>query len=246
MTRATSDAHARLVAACGQPGCPVCRCVADASRRYLEALVHEQVTDVETRRRLRRAGGFCAGHAVMLQELPGAAFGAAILHEDLLRLVIERFEHQAAPAASPRGWLARVTGEARAPASRAHRADAGACPACVDAAGAAARAIDAMLVLALDDRLETTYEASDGVCVPHMVLALERGRQRPETARLLDATLAKWRALREALARFVAKHDHRNREPVAPQEAQALRRAPATLRGDLSGADPSAGGAAER
>lgn len=135
MTRATSDAHARLVEACGQPGCPVCRCVADASRRYLQALVHEQVTDVETRRRLRRAGGFCAAHAGMLEVLPGAAFGAAVLHEDLLRLAIERFERQAAASASPRGWLARVTGEARATASPGSRTTP-ACPACVDAAGA--------------------------------------------------------------------------------------------------------------
>lgn len=246
MTRATSDAHARLAAACGQPGCPVCRCVADASRRYLQALLHEQVTDVETRRRLRGAGGFCAGHAWMLEALPGAAFGAAILHEDLLRLAIERFEHQGAAATSPRGWLARVTGEARAPAGADPRADPGACLACADAAGAEARTLDAMLELAAAGRLETAYGPSDGVCVPHMTAALERGRQRPGATPLLDATLPKWKALREALARFVAKHDHRNREPVAPVEARALRRALVTLRGGLSAVDPPPGGAAER
>lgn len=236
MTRAPSDAQARLVAACGQPGCPVCRCAADASRRYLEALVHEQVTDVETRRRLRRAGGFCAAHATMLEALPGAVFGAAILHEDLLRLAIERFETQA--AASPRGWLARVTGEARPPAGTDR--SAGACPVCAGAAGAEARTIDALLELAADGRLETAYGPSDGLCVPHMALALDRGRRRPETTPLLDATLPKWKALREALARFVARHDHRNREPVDPVEAHALRRALLTLRGSLGlgGAEP--------
>ena len=226
MRRSTSAARARLVAACGQPGCPVCRCVADASRRYLEALLHEQVTDVETRRRLRRAGGFCAGHGAMLQELPGAAFGAAIVHEDLLRLAIERFERLETRRAGARGWLAGLGARRSRPS-----AGTGTCPACADAAGAEARAVDAMLALADDAALRSAYEASDGLCVPHLALATEQGRGRADTAPLLAATLSKWRALRETLGGFLARHGRRNGDPLTADEARALRRALATLGG---------------
>lgn len=234
MTRATSAAHARLVEACGQPGCPVCRCVAGASTRYLEALVHEHVTDVETRRRLRRAGGLCARHAAMLEALPGAAFGAAILYEDLLRLAVERFDRRASGPAGPssgaRRWLARVA--RRGPSAGAGDARI-ACPACVDAAGAETRVIDALLGVGADAALRSAYESSDGMCVPHLTLALERGGRRADTVALRQTTVAKWKALRETLERFIARHDHRSRARVAESEARALARALATVQGPL-------------
>lgn len=49
--------YVRLVDACGEPGCPVRRLVTHDSRRHLDAILYEQVTDSDTRRRLRGAWG---------------------------------------------------------------------------------------------------------------------------------------------------------------------------------------------
>src|SRR5215472_2076532 len=45
----------RLLDACAQSGCPACRLVEDDGRRYLDALVYEQVNDPGTRRCIRAA-----------------------------------------------------------------------------------------------------------------------------------------------------------------------------------------------
>ena len=71
--------------------------------------------------------------------------------------------------------------------------------------------------------------------MPHLALATERARGRADTAPLVAATLAKWRALRERLGRFLARHDHRNGEPLTADEAGALRRVLATLGGAAPG-----------
>lgn len=64
------------------------------------------------------------------------------------------------------------------------------------------------------------------------MLAMERGARRPEAEELVKLTVAKWRALRQALEQFVAKHDYRNTEPFSEEEAASCRRALATLAGE--------------
>ncbi len=64
--------------------CPVCRLTLQAVDRLLHQLSLEQVNDIETRRVLRAAGGFCNRHAYMWAALHDA-LGTAIIFEDLLR-----------------------------------------------------------------------------------------------------------------------------------------------------------------
>jgi len=80
----------RLLDACALNGCPACRLVEDDGRRYLDALVYEQVNDPDTRRCIRAAWGFCNWHTWMLLEIPNAPSSAAILYGDLLRVVLDR------------------------------------------------------------------------------------------------------------------------------------------------------------
>jgi hypothetical protein len=84
--------YLRLVDACGRPGCPICRCVREASLGHLEALLYEQVTDADTRRTLRTSWGFCNWHTWMLLEVEHSLFGAAIIYEDLVGRARRRFE----------------------------------------------------------------------------------------------------------------------------------------------------------
>lgn len=89
----------RVVEACLEPGCPVCRCVTAESRSYLDALLYEQVTDADTRRAIRASWGFCNWHTWMLVEIEHSLFGAAIIYEDLVTLALrrtERLSHRAA------------------------------------------------------------------------------------------------------------------------------------------------------
>jgi hypothetical protein len=229
-------AYFDLVEAFRQPGCPVCRCVGAASRRYLETLGYEHVNDPEVRRRLRASWGLCNWHTWILADLAGSPFAAAVIHEDLLRAAGHRVAALGARAAraarGPGRWLGRLTGAGRPPAlGRLYRRRPP-CPACLEAARVEARAVEALAAFAAELQFQRAYEDSDGLCVPHTVQAVEHAAGRPAAETLARLTVRRWEALRRAVERFVAKHDHRNTEPFSDDEVSAWRRALATIAGE--------------
>jgi hypothetical protein len=210
----------RLVDACERPGCPVCRCVVDDGRGQLEALLYEQVNDPDMRRRLRAAWGLCNWHAGTLSTLGTSRTGSAIIYEDLVRVAagrVARLRDRRPP------WLRRLF-RAGGPARPRlverymHRA---ACPVCLASGDNEARYIDTALDFADDPQFARAYAVSTGLCVPHVVQAIDRRPGRPELDRLLDRTVEKWRTLRQRLDTFVRKHEYRNTEPISEAEGSA-------------------------
>lgn len=220
----------RLVDACRERGCPVCACLAADTRRYLATVLREHVTDPASRSRLRAAWGFCNWHAWILRETSDAAFGTAILTEDLLRLIGQRVQRAAdRPVRPERGLVSRLRALAsRAPVPdlvRLHRRRA-VCPACAEVQRAESRYLDTAVRFARDAGWIDAYEGSDGLCVPHALGVLERGG-----ADLVRATVPKWAALRRDLASFTRKHDPEHRAPFTQAEADAPDRATEALQG---------------
>jgi hypothetical protein len=76
---------ARLVAALGEPGCPVCRCLEADARQDLAAYLREQTMDPAGRAALRRSGGFCGWHVGLLRDSADGILSVALLAEDLVR-----------------------------------------------------------------------------------------------------------------------------------------------------------------
>ena len=222
------SSHFRLVDACHQRGCPVCRCLVAASRGHLKALLHEQVTDPETRRKIRLSWGFCNWHTWMLADIAGSTFGTAIVYEDLVgRLLRRTADLRQRPRAA--GWLRGL----RRRRPRATLAELWkrrtACPGCVEAAATETRYLDTLLAHIEDETLRAAYTLSDGLCAPHLVLAVERDH--PNAATLITRTRQAWARLGRDLSAFVGKHDHRNRQPYTEAEAAACARALETLAG---------------
>lgn len=93
-----SIGYVRLLDACRESGCPVCRLVTQDSRHHLTAILYEHVTDPDTRRRLRASWGFCNWHAWMLLGIENSPSGAAIIYEDLVRSLIDRLRRLSARA----------------------------------------------------------------------------------------------------------------------------------------------------
>jgi uncharacterized protein DUF6062 len=222
--------YSRLIDACAQPGCPVCRCLASESRRYLEGLLHERVTDLDTRRAIRRSWGFCHGHTSMLADTAGSAFGAAIIYEDLVRRILRRTQEPRRSGSG--GWrvaLQRRRWRAALVDLWTRRAT---CPACADATTSERGYLETLSTFIDDDALRAAYEFSDGLCVPHLVRAIERGNERTDT--LVARTREAWARIGRDLTTFVSKHDHRNREPYTEGEAAACARAFEMLAGSRS------------
>jgi hypothetical protein len=186
-------------------------------------VVAEHVTDPLTRTRLTEAWGFCAAHAAALRELPDAALGTAIVYQGLVEQACRWLDDPARGAEAPvnrRGWRALV-GRRRIAAARAPRPRRARCAVCVELAAAERSDLDALLEGLGHPELDRAYAGSDGLCLPHLDLALARGGSRPEAARLVALTREKLRALAEDLRRFVDKHDHRVRPSFTEREARA-------------------------
>lgn len=222
----------RLAEACAHPGCPVCGCLRDVASRHLGAILAEHVTDPLSRARLAEAWGFCATHAAVLRKMPEAALGTAIVYQGLVEQACRWLDEAARSVATSggrRGWRALVGRPRRTrgePRPRRER-----CPVCVELVAAEVCHLDDLLAGLEDAELGPAYAASDGLCLPHLELALARAGARPGAVRLVALTREKLRALADDLRRFVDKHDHRVRPSFTEREAAAWQRALALVAG---------------
>ena len=217
----------RLLDACAQRGCPACRCVRESGRLHLDALIYEQVTDADTRRRLRASWGFCNMHAWMLLEIESSYLGAGIIYEDLLGLLVRRVRRLGDRSRAVRfaSWLAALGWRRGRPtiAELYRRRDL--CPVCANAAEAEDQYLRTLVRFIDDPEVVLAYANSDGLCAPHVLRTIELEAGNPRVPQLLDRTLQKWEGFREDLESFVRKHDYRNKEPFTEAEAESYRRA---------------------
>jgi hypothetical protein len=216
----------RLIEACAEPGCPVCRCVIQDGHRYLDGLLYEQVTDVDTRQALRASWGFCSWHTWMLLEIPHSIFGSAVIHEDILKRALARTERfgDRARRSRRRRWVARLTGRAERTAARSGFRPPATCAACTTARDNERRYLETLARLGHEGDLQAAYARSGGLCAPHLFALLEAHEEHVGARVLIDETRAKWRKVGQELGSFVAKHDHRNRDPYTAEEAASCSR----------------------
>jgi len=195
-------------------------------------LLYEQVTDPDTRRRLRASWGLCNWHTWMLLEIQGSRAGTAILYEDLLRRLIDHVG-RAMPTRTAKRlavWFTDTRARATRRLTTLYRRRSP-CPVCEHAGEAEQRYLKTMLTSVDDPEFRLAYARSDGLCAPHAMRAVELMWGRPELRPLLHLTLVKWSRIRQDLASFIAKHDHRNTRPFTEAEAASCRRALELLSG---------------
>ena len=213
----------RLLQACARPGCPVCRCLDEESRRQLDALIGEHVTDPDSRRTFREAWGFCNWHTWMLLEIDGSRFGASILCEDLVGRALRFLDEPDVPSRI-RSWLAPSNARRRRSAAVDRYERRSVCTVCLRVAESERHHLLTLVRSVGDGEVANAYDASDGVCVPHLLRAVAL-TGRGEAGTLIERTRRKWAMVQRDLASFVEKHDHRNRAAFTDADAGSYTRA---------------------
>ena len=92
------------------------------------------------------------------------------------------------------------------------------CPACT-VQQKAERDYAALLVATIeDDRLASAYASGDGLCLPHLAMALEQVSDEVTLKRILEPQVARYREMLTDLSEYIRKCDHRFRgEPFGPE-----------------------------
>lgn len=209
----------QVLAACREGDCPVCGREADAVRRSLEALLHEQVTDPLTRRRLRESHGLCPAHTGLLASLPHANLAVALIYQQLLRDAREQLGQ--APAARSGRRLQNPAGAS--PLAMWHRARA-ACHLCLTGEARVASDLTVIRKYFTEPAFREHFGRSAGLCLPHLAQLVDLGPDHPTLPAVLAWHEARWRELDAELGEFARKFDYRYaKEPMGCERDSWLR-----------------------
>ncbi len=204
-----------LLDALHQPDCPVCRLVERDVRQYIDGFFYESLTVVERRAEIRRARGFCPTHGSILAG-HSRTLGTAIVHHDVLNDVLRGFP-DAAEATPTRlaGGPAQILRRALTPLRKAVAAALHPQHECVLCAHERhqERIVLETLLNGLSDQklgdqnIPTAFEASDGICLPHLEAALALPSTAAAQRRLINLQGALMRRLHAELALFIHKNN---------------------------------------
>ena len=202
-----------------QAGCPICWLALRSVGRFIESVAYEQVNDVDLRRELRSARGFCNVHAFRWLREARNMVGTAIIYRDVIAAALRGLESGAndGHAERQRGLLRTILGQ-----DEARHAP---CPACRTQSEAETRYLGSLLtVLTTDASARTSFEHSAGLCLRHAEAVVRRGGSGAEL--VLAQARQRMNALLHDLDEVIRKEDHRFRHEVRTEaERIAPRRA---------------------
>ncbi len=206
-----------------EEGCPVCRIVLQNVQRLIESTNYDALGDPAIRAELTEATGYCTLHARQWLET-AFILGTATLYRDVVMRTIR--ELRGLSGRSPIGGrLAAALGGSR---GRGQTADVGTprrpCPACELRDESETALIRTLVAQLEDDATRAAYEASEGLCIPHLRRALGVSGGSVAFACLRDRALRTEETLLAHLNEIVRKHDYRNRqEPSGEEKGAAVR-----------------------
>jgi hypothetical protein len=205
--------------------------------RYLDNQFYENVNSPKWRERLRASLGFCHEHAwLAVNQRLGDALGFAIIYRDLVNTVLNQLNDGVSPVRTSRHWtslLRQIPEQARTMIAKMLYAitPRKRCPVC-EHRDEANRTTLSVLVEELETQEMTeALRASEGLCLPHLRLALEYVKDFSASETLLTIHREKLENLRAELVEFIRKNDYQVIKEGFGKEGDAWLRAVGTIAG---------------
>jgi Family of unknown function (DUF6062) len=197
-----------IVEALAEPGCALCRVLADFEEREMATFAREGRRVPEARSRFTASGGFCRRHAWLFYRVAataGSGMPIADIYGQLVERDLERL--QRARKAGPESL------ERTAP-----------CPACEAAKAALARKADFFVDALKEGAVRAAYTESGGFCEAHLAASLAvAGDREPGAARfLLSDRRRRLEQLAHDLAEYDRKRDHRYKDEPKGDEQRSV------------------------
>lgn len=211
-----------LLDAFKQEGCPICSLTLHSVAHYMESMNYDSVGDQVFRSQLKEALGFCNTHA---HQWLRTAFllGTAEIYQDILRILVESLQKRTVHSddlANRLGSLLHLE-ETGGDATIIH--PTASCPACAHVARTESMLVKTLSEQLSDPSFRAVYEASSGLCIPHLRMAFAISPS--ETSETLRAhALHVEENMLAQLGEIIRKHDYRFRdEPVGDERGAAER-----------------------
>ena len=233
--------HYKLLDACGEEGCPVCRLERYYVERHLENQFYENVNSPNWRDKLRGSLGFCREHTWMaVNQRLGDPLGFSIIYRDVLKSILDKLERGTSQQSSSHHRSARRhRGSEQARTVMENLTNAitpvGQCPVCVYRQETT-RAILAELAKGLDETdLVKALQLSDGLCLPHLQQFLTEIKDSTTSEKLFAIQRGKMEGLKAELEEFIRKSDYREIQAGFGREGDAWLRTVSLVAGGRKG-----------
>lgn len=214
-------------------GCPVCGLLLRDENRYIDSLLYEFVNDSGIQQAFRRGRGLCNHHSWLLTHHYGYSLGVSILFEAALDEVINILESENTTVGLAR--LETVVNRWLGDKSKTGLADKLEpeipCLACVSLCEAEARYLSTFAQYWSDTALQSAYQQSNGLCLPHFREILRRMSEPEERAQLVKIQRAKWETLKHELSQYQVKSAFNYVGEGFGADADSWRRAVASMTG---------------
>jgi hypothetical protein len=196
----------KIMEACREPGCPLCRLEQQGAQRYLDNQLYENVNSPAWRDELRGSHGFCHEHAWLgVSQRLGDVLGFSIIYHDIVNSLLRTLsEETASPGSASRSGSLRNRVE-RVGAKLTPRKR---CPVCTHREELAENLRSAHLEDLNLPAMTEALQASDGLCLPHLRLILGSAKNGAGYDMLLTLQRAKLETLKIELAEFIRKNDY--------------------------------------
>jgi len=195
--------------------CPLCHLEADAIQAYFDPVLYEAVNDPKLRSELIRSKGYCHRHAHFLAGMRDC-LGKAIIYQDQVQLFKELLTKKALIG------LDRIS----------EMNDKSICPACRSQLTARRRYVQTLMEGLVTPEIKTTYQASPGVCMPHLAILLESIKDPAIQNYLYETEERNLTGLWGELQEFIRKNDYRYSDESFGEERDSWSRAIQKLTGN--------------
>jgi hypothetical protein len=233
MPQLSPFSYHEVIEASDLPGCPVCRWANKSVERQLKGLIFDSVNDVDTRLGIRESLGFCHEHAWQLPHAGDSApLGIAFIYRDVLNTInksLDKISHSPSKASFLKSKLMGASDDEdfKNKSMGKHMVAGAPCPACVRNKEMGDIAITAVVdtLAEQDEAMVAALQKSEGLCFPHLRLALDTAPNQFTFATLVQIHQEKLSALIAELDEFIRKNDYRFQHEGFGEESDSWRRA---------------------
>jgi len=208
-------------------GCPVCNLLVRNTKKMLNTILYEYVTEPETHQMFRASRGLCNVHGWQLTEQSNV-MSIAVLYKAVLDEILKDVAKGQSPSKRVRQLFGKKGNDGLVD-SLSHNAP---CPVCEKNTNFEGSYIAVFSDKLTEEKFASLFQESDGLCLDHFMQSIDRSTSQENTQVLVEMQTIIWERLKFDLSEFVRKYDYNNAHEAIGVEGTSWLRAVRQMSGE--------------